>query len=119
MIENSTLFGTFQKHVFLEYKGSPMISIERTAYPRLNANRVISEKNLYAAYTLTPQEEDHIKGIIRKNRYQLCYAVQLKAMQNNNFHFPMYIRYTFTGSIPKWLQDQIRTILGLLHKTHI
>ena len=86
-----------------------MISIERTAYPRLNANRVISEKNLYAVYTLTSQEEDHIKGIIRKNRYQLCYAVQLKTMQNLGY-------FVDIDHVPQVIINHLRRSLGLHYK---
>ena len=83
-----------------------MTSIERTAYPRLNSNRIISQKNLYAAYTLTPQEEKHIKGGIRKNRYQLCYAIQLKVMQNLGY-------FVDIENIPKNIIKHLRKSLGL------
>ena len=100
---------TCQKQVFLKYKGRSMTSIERTAYPRLNSNRIVSQKNLYAAYTLTPQEEKHIKGGIRKNRYQLCYAIQLKVMQNLGY-------FVDIENIPQNISNHLRKSLGLHYK---
>lgn len=40
-----------------------MIAIKRTAYPRLNPSRNISERSLYDGYTLSQQELFHIKMI--------------------------------------------------------
>lgn len=59
-----------------------MISVERTAYPRLNPNKTMSPKNIHAYYTLTEEEKIHIQKTIRRKSYQLSYALQLKTFQN-------------------------------------
>lgn len=58
-----------------------MTSIERTAYPLLNANRAISQKTLVDSYTLSKSELDHIYNIVRTNKLRLHYALQLKTFQ--------------------------------------
>ena len=89
-----------------------MTSIERTAYPRLNANRVISQKHLYASYTLSTQEIDHIKNIVRTNKLRLHYALQLKTFQDLGY-------FVEIDQIPQAILLHLRKQLNMIHNIKI
>ena len=85
-----------------------MISIERTAYPRLNINKVISQKNLYISYTLNLQELDHINNTVRTNKLRLYYSLQLKVFQNLGYFIEI-------DQIPSSISSYVRKQLGFAH----
>lgn len=89
-----------------------MTSIERTAYPRLNSNKVISQKNLHANYTLCVHEVDHIKNVARTNKLRLSYALQLKTFQNIGYFIDL-------DQIPQAIVIYLRKQLGVPHNTQL
>lgn len=64
-----------------------MTSIERTAYPYIAANKLISQKTLNTLYILTKEELDFISQNIRGNRMRLNFSIQLKSFQDLGY-FP-------------------------------
>ena len=73
-----------------------MTSIERTAYPRLNAAQIISQKTLEDNYALDRLECEHINNITRTTKLRLLYALQLKTFQTLGYfidleHVPQVI----------------------------
>ncbi len=81
-----------------------MTPIERTAYPILNAERIIPQKKLRTSYTLTSNESQHIKNSIRTNMLRLYYALQLKTYQELGYFIEVKeVSITITAYIKKQL----------------
>ncbi|HQS85027.1 MAG TPA: DUF4158 domain-containing protein [Alphaproteobacteria bacterium] len=89
-----------------------MISIERTAYPRLNINRIISQKHLHTLYTLNSHDIDHITNTIRIKNLHLHYSLQLKTFQNLGY-------FIGPDQIPPAIENYLRKQLNIHSKTNI
>lgn len=91
-----------------------MTPIERTAYPRLNANYTISQQNLHANYTLREVDISHINDLIRIKKQRLHYALQLKTFQILGY-------FIEPDQIPSSIIIYLQKQLGLHHnfKLHI
>lgn len=85
-----------------------MTSIERTAYPHITANKLISQKTLNTLYILTKEELDFIGQNIRGNRMRLNFSIQLKSFQDLGY-FPNI------SEIPDVIINHLRKQMKLPH----
>jgi len=89
-----------------------MTPIERTAYPVLNADRIIPPKKLKASYTLTSDDIQHIKILVRTNMLRLYYALQLKTYQELGY-------FIEPNEIPISIMAYIKKQLGIPHNLQL
>jgi len=89
-----------------------MISIERTAYPILNAERVISDKTLLENYTLTKFDIEHINNLVRNSKLRLHYALQLKTFQTLGYFIEV-------GQIPEIIVSHIQKQMPIAHNIQL
>jgi TnpA family transposase len=89
-----------------------MTPIERTAYPVLNADRIIPPKKLQVSYLLLPDEIQHIKNSVRTNMLRLYYALQLKSYQELGY-------FVDIKSIPIAAISYVKKQLGIPHNLQV
>jgi TnpA family transposase len=89
-----------------------MTSIYRTAYPRINTNKKVTQKELEIYYSLTDDELGYIKKNIRGDNLRLSFAVQLKIFQHLNY-FPAITQ------IPQTIISHIRKQLPYINSNSI
>jgi hypothetical protein len=87
-----------------------MTSIERTAYPHISANKIISQKTLDTCYVLTAEELDHINKNIRGNRMRFNFAIQLKSFQNLGY-------FVDVEEIPQTILEYLKKQMRIPHNT--
>lgn len=85
-----------------------MTSLERTAYPHISANKIISQKTLDTSYVLTAEELDHINKNIRGNRMRFNFAIQLKSFQNLGY-------FVDIEEIPRVIAEYLKKQMKLPH----
>jgi TnpA family transposase len=82
-----------------------MSSIERTAYPRFAAGRILKEYELEQFYSLTPDELAYTNQNVRTPLMRLNFAVQLKTFQRLGY-------FTEFKNLPGIIIEHIKKCLG-------
>ena len=85
-----------------------MTSIERTAYPQLTAQKIISLKTLDARYVLTPDDLAFIEKNIRGTKLRFNCAIQLKTFQNFGYFISL-------NDVPQSIHNYIKKQMRLPH----
>lgn len=83
-----------------------MTSLERTAYPYLSTQKLISAKTLDTFYALTQKDLDYIERHIRSNRHRFNFAIQLKTFQKLGY-------FVDFNEVPKSILDSLKKQMKL------